>query len=106
MLFYQDYSPISEPLNGEGERIMSDLEFDVLDKLYFIQSYDILLKATDPEDSALRVVLGKMLTTGWIRCYRSVSDEIPVDEIDLRTKYMQYLYLASKNGLLAHSTSD
>ncbi len=85
---------------------MSDLEFDVLDELYFIQSYDSLLKAIDLEESVLRSILGKLLNKGWIRCYRSASDEIPIDEIDLQTEYMKYLYLASKSGLLAHTTSD
>lgn len=85
---------------------MSDLEFDVLDELYFIQPYDVLLKATDLEDPELRVVLGRLLNKGWIRCYRSASDEIPVDEIDLQVEYMKYLYLASKSGLLAHNSSD
>ena len=84
---------------------MSDLEFDVLDELYFIQPYSGLLEVTDLEDKELRQLLGKMLNKGWIRCFRSASDEVPADEIDLQTEYMQYLYLASKSGLLAHITS-
>ena len=47
-----------------------------------------------------------MLIKGWIRCFRSASDEVPVDEIDLQTEFKQYLYLASKSGLMAHNSSN
>ena len=85
---------------------MSDLEFDVLDELYFIQTYDVLLEATTLEDKELRQVLAKMLKKGWIRCFRSASSEVSADDIDLQVEYMQYLYLASKSGLLAHNSSN
>ncbi len=84
---------------------MSDLEYDVLDELYFIQPFDDLLEATRLENKELRDVLIRMLKKGWIRCFRSASDEVPSDEIDLETEYMKYLYLASKAGLMAHTTT-
>ena len=83
---------------------MSDLEYDVLDELYFIQSFEVLIKTTHLEDKELKQVLMSMFKKGWIRCFRSASEEIPSDEIDLETEYMKYLYLASKSGLMAHTT--
>ena len=85
---------------------MSDLEFDVLDELYFIQPFDTVRKATQLEDRELKEVLEKMQVKGWIRCFMTASDEVPSEEIDIQTKYREYLYLASKSGLLAHNTSD
>ena len=85
---------------------MSDLEFDVMDELYFIQSFEGLMEATGLEDKELRPVLEKLLSKGWIRCFRSAADEVPGEDIDLQTEYMQYLYLASKSGLMAHNSSN
>jgi hypothetical protein len=84
---------------------VSDLEFDVLDELYFIQSFAGLVEATQLEERELKEVLMKMQGKGWIRCYFSASDEIHHEEIDIEVNYRQYLYLASKDGLMKHNTS-
>lgn len=84
---------------------MSDVEYDVLDELYFIQSFAGLVEATQFEEKELKEVLIKMQNKGWIRCYFSASDEIPQEEIDIEVNYRRYLYLASRNGLMKHNTS-
>ena len=83
---------------------MSDQEFDVLDELYFVQSFDEVKEATDLEDETLKQVLQGLMEKGWIRCMDSREGEVNADKIDFQTHYKQYFYLATKKGLLAHNS--
>ncbi|MEQ9300594.1 MAG: transporter [Cyclobacteriaceae bacterium] len=84
---------------------MSDLEYDVLDELYFVQSFAALMETTDLEEKELRPILLKLLNKGWIRCYSTVSDEVSAEELDFELEFRNYFYLASKAGLLAHNSN-
>jgi hypothetical protein len=85
---------------------MSDLEFDVLDELYFVQSFEHLKLTLGWEDDLLRDTLHKLLDKKWIRCYLNPNEEIFGDDIDFKTSYWKYYYLASKAGLFAHNSID
>jgi hypothetical protein len=85
---------------------MSDLEYDVLDELYFVQSFDHLKDTLQWDDRMLRETIEKLLQRDWLRCYATPTDELFGDEIDLETNYHTYFYLASKSGLFAHNSSD
>ena len=85
---------------------MSDLEYDVLDELYFVQSFKYLKDELQWDDQMLKETIEKLLQKEWIRCYASPTEELFGDEIDLETKYHSYFYLASKSGLFAHNSSD
>jgi hypothetical protein len=81
---------------------MDQLEYEVLDELYFVTSFSNLLKKSELEEHALQECLKSLFVKGWIKCFRSVSEELDVDEVHLESDYAQYYYLASKSGLLAH----
>jgi len=83
---------------------MSDLEFDVLDELYFIKSFDEIMEAMQLESRELRTVLMKIFDKGWIRCYRSANNEVMPENVDIEIEYPKYLYLASRAGLKAHNS--
>ena len=85
---------------------MSDLEFDVLDELYFVQPYKQLKDALAWDDEMLRDTLRKLLERGWVRCYQHPSEEIFSPHIDFETSYRRYYYLASKEGLFAHNSIE
>ncbi|MBS0000979.1 MAG: hypothetical protein KFF73_18490 [Cyclobacteriaceae bacterium] len=85
---------------------MSDLEFDVLDELYFVQPYEQLRSTLSWDDDMLRDTLEKLLDKGWIRCYINPSEEIFKVDIDFEISYRNYFYLASKAGLFAHNSID
>jgi hypothetical protein len=85
---------------------MSDLEFDVLDELYFVQTYEHLKFTLRWEDDMLRDTLRKLLEKKWIRCYINPNEEIFGDDIDFETSYWKYYYLVSKTGLFAHNSID
>ena len=82
---------------------MSDLEFDVLDELYFVQSYNGLGEATGFEDDLLKKVLKKLLSKKWIKGLSSMTEDIPYEELDFDKDFRSIYYLATKSGLLAHN---
>lgn len=84
---------------------MSDLEYDILDELYFVQSYHELSRKLLWEDEMLKATLSGLLKKGWIKCYSSPKDEIPENDLDFEIQYRNYFYIASKKGLLAHNSS-
>lgn len=85
---------------------MSDLEYDVLDELYFVQSYAHLRDTLQWDDQMLKETIESLWKKDWIRCYSSPTEELTGNEIDLETRYHTYYYLASKSGLFAHNSSD
>ena len=93
-----------EHSSGRAALIMNDLEFDVLDELYFIKAFNEILVSTQLESKELRGILMKLFDQGWIRCYRSASDEVMPEDVDIELDYMKYFYLISKAGLIAHNS--
>ncbi len=82
---------------------MSDLEYDVLDELYFVTHYKELVKTTGLDDEDLKPLLQKLLNKGWLRCYLEPDEELESSMIDLEVDFRNYYYLASKEGLKAHN---
>lgn len=83
---------------------MSDEEFEVMDELYFVTSYDDLEENCDCEKEQLISVLSSLHEKGWIRVLSGMDEEISVEKVDLPVNYASYFYLASKKGLLAHNS--
>lgn len=84
---------------------MSDEEFDVLDELYFVTSYDELAEAIEWSPEELVPVLSSLYENGMIRVLHGVDDDVPRGQVHLAEAYAQYHYLASKKGLLAHNSN-
>lgn len=82
---------------------MSDEEFELLDELYFVQSYENLKQELDWEDEKLLFILQKLVDKEWINCFSSPDEEVL--DPDIPNKGKTYFYLASKRGLLEHNAS-
>lgn len=82
---------------------MTDEQYDVLDELYFIISFDQLRKELDTDQEKLKEVLKQLLKKGWVKCFANVSEELLPEEADMDTCFHHYFYLATKAGLLAHN---
>lgn len=82
---------------------MTDQEFDVLDELYFVQTYDDLKSELDFDDATLISILKSLVANAWIKCYSAMDEEVFGEQIDLTHNYGRYLYLATKKGLMAHN---
>lgn len=82
---------------------MTTIEFDVLDELYFLQSYEYLTRTLKLKDRILKETLLNLLNQGWIKCYSSPTEELVFDQTSFEKDYWNYHYLATKAGLLAHN---
>ena len=84
---------------------MTDNEFDLLDELYFLQSYPYLVKTLNMSEDVIHSTLDILLKKGWIKCYISPTEEIDFDISKFEKEYWNYHYLATKAGLLAHNSN-
>jgi hypothetical protein len=82
---------------------MSDLEFDVLDELYFVTHFKELKNATNLSVESLKSTLTELYHKGWLKVYESVAAEISDKQVNMDHNFQNYFYLASKEGLLAHN---
>lgn len=83
---------------------MTDLEFDVLDELYFVQSFADLQKETALEANTLKKVLEEMYHKGWVRCMKGPEGDDQYSVQDFPEDFSTIYFLASKEGLLAHNS--
>ena len=83
---------------------MKEVEFEILDELYFLISYQKLTNRIDLSEEDLREVLGKMIQKKWVRCYKAVDEDLDWEDVDFKHQFANYHYLASKAGLLAHNS--
>lgn len=81
---------------------MTDLEFDVLDELYFVLSYQQLAEACELEEKSLIHTLAVLHQKGWVKILETVDEEAK-EPLELSTRFHSYYYLATKKGLHAHN---
>jgi len=82
---------------------MSDDEYELLDELYFLQSFAYLKGVLSWEEEKLLANLQRLYEKGWIKCYSSPDEEIFVSP-SIQESGKEYFYLATKKGLLSHTT--
>ena len=83
---------------------MNDLEFDILDELYFIIPFQELFNKLQLEKSQLFDSLSILIRKGFVRCYKA-DLELEIHEIEFKLdKFEEYKFLASKKGLMEHNT--
>lgn len=82
---------------------MSEEEFDVLDELYFVQSYAFLQDALGWEDRQLLHTLALLVEKGWVKCFTEPDHEC-FESVNLQEVGKELLYLATKKGLMAHTS--
>ncbi len=83
---------------------MTETEFDVLDELYFLTAYQSLVQRVEITEDKLKETLKLLLEKGWIKCYSSPMDEMEFQKMEFERDYLNYHYLATKAGLLAHNS--
>ena len=83
---------------------MTDREFEIMDELYFVQTFDDLLKSTRLSEFELKEGLNQLIDKGWAKCLNSLTVEVAAEVTDFENKYKNYYYLATKAGLLAHNS--
>lgn len=83
---------------------MTDLEFDILDELYFVQSYAELKQKLNFSDNILKINLLNLIQKNWIKCYYANREEIfEINVAEFEKDFILLHYLATKEGLLQHN---
>ena len=83
---------------------MNDLEYVILDELYFVVTFEELLRKTGLPEEALKAELINLLKKGWLKIVDLETDVEVEDHITIEKDYKKYNYLASKAGLFAHNS--
>jgi DNA-binding Lrp family transcriptional regulator len=83
---------------------MTDIEFDVIDELYFVTPFDTLADQVAIPEQELKQTLQNLLAKGWIKCFKTASEELMPAALNFDKEYRQYYFLATKAGLLAHNS--
>ncbi|MBC7451104.1 MAG: transporter [Cytophagales bacterium] len=83
---------------------MTDTEFELIDQLYFVQSFHDLSNSMGMNEKELTEALKNVFGKGWMKVLDKHTDaeiaDMQVWEKDLTNFY----YLATKKGLFAHNT--
>jgi len=83
---------------------MSDLEFDILDELYFVTPFETVRSTLSMDETELKQALQSLIDKGWVKCFHPGSIEVVTEALDFDDKFRSYHYLATKEGLLAHNS--
>jgi hypothetical protein len=83
---------------------MTDSEFDIMDELYFISSFEELNKNILMEESELVNALHSLIKKGWVKCLEKETDQEFEIADNFKAEFKKYNYLATKAGLLAHNS--
>lgn len=99
---------ILDTTNGKVEKFkfMDDKEYEILDELYFVTSFKDLFKALSYSEIDLKFYLKQLMMKDWVRVYKSPDEEIGFVESEFDNNYMNYCYLATKEGLKAHNSTS
>lgn len=86
----------------------NQLEFEVMDELYLLSSFQQIKEATGAPAADLKNVLLSLLQNNYIRQMvysKSLNDYEPMEIYD-ESKLESSSYVATKKGLLAHNSND
>ncbi len=84
---------------------MTELEFDILDEIYFVTGYQEVREQLMVEEEALQQGFRSLLQQGYVQQLyfdEGVQDYVKQNAPDL-DHIAKYHYLATKEGLLAHN---
>lgn len=85
------------------EVLMTDDEFNVLDELYFVQSFRELVELSGYQESELISVLISLQKKGYVKFLKDVDEEWSVNTLK-HDQFLDSYFLATKKGLLAHNS--
>lgn len=84
---------------------MTDLEFTILDELYFVITYKKLKKQLQLSEEVLFMELSNLLEKSWVKIFESdFVTEVEYDNSNFEENINRYCYLATKSGLFEHNS--
>ena len=86
---------------------MTDQEFDVLDELYFVISFQDLTRNLSWPAEELLPVLKELVKNEMVKCIDpQTEEEVELSAPQLDKQYNKILFLASKKGLMEHNSRE
>ena len=81
---------------------MTDAEFDILDELYFVISFEDLQNQLNMDEMDLIEHLRTIFEKGWVRVFDDPDSaaDVPFSTVSITSAFL----LASKSGLKAHNS--
>jgi transcription initiation factor IIE alpha subunit len=83
---------------------MEDIFYDILEELYFIQTFDGIVEKLNLESNVLQRYLWKMYDLGLIKTMVNFDEEIEQNEEEFERNFKKYHYIAAKKGLMWHNS--
>jgi hypothetical protein len=83
---------------------MTDLEFELIDQLYFVQTFEVLCNSLNMSESELKLTLKSVFDKDWIKVLDKKTDAEITDSDVWEKDFRNFYYLATKKGLFAHNT--
>jgi hypothetical protein len=83
---------------------VTDEEFELLDSLYFISSFDAIKSELRWQELVLKERLIELIKKGWVKCLETSSDHEIEDMTKFDLNYKNWNYLVTKEGLFAHNS--
>ncbi len=84
---------------------MTELEFDIIDELYFVTSFRQLAAGLDLPPDELYQSLQGLVQQGFIKCFYPDPDtEVEYNPVNFNQQYTSYYFLATKEGLMTHNS--
>ncbi|MFN3315695.1 MAG: transporter [Raineya sp.] len=80
------------------------MEFDILDEIYFVETFENIRQKLNINSQTLKETLKSMIEKGWVKCFANQYTEVIFDTRSFEENYQVYHYLATKEGLLAHNS--
>ena len=85
---------------------LSEIEFAVMDEIYFPATFQLIVKNTKGENTLIKSILKNLLEKKFVHQMK-YNEQLNDYERCLDSDFEnieKYLYVASKNGLLAHNS--
>lgn len=92
----------------EGQNLemkaMTNLEYEILDELYFVQTFDSLKLILQFEETILKQTLWQLIDSNLVKCMLDFDIEVTITSDDFEVNFKKYHYIASKKGLFLHNS--
>ncbi len=83
---------------------LSEHEYEIIDELYFLVSFEELLKILPMDKDVLKQGLGNLVDKRWVKCYNNPEQDVDFHDVDFENQFDKYHYLATKEGLFIHNS--
>lgn len=83
---------------------MNDLEYEIIEELYFLSSFETLEKQLDIPEDQLKDQLRSLIEKGWVKCLQKETEVEILNFENFDLTYKNYNYLVTKAGLFAHNS--